>query len=132
MTLLRMSMIHMMMITTRVCWEICPHCFLFKATLSCSRLMDASAWLSHNSAIVNSAMKKPCLCLLWRPRCIVLTHFIAHHKKKRLGVNDKQLDLLRPKFRPNTCLIGLRWPSIVYCKIIFCNELGKTLLSNTI
>ena len=32
-----------MMITTRVCRELCPHCFLFKAKLSCSRLMDAWA-----------------------------------------------------------------------------------------
>lgn len=120
-----MSMIYMMMITTRVCRELCPHCFLFKATLSCSRLMDASARLSHNSAIVNPAMKKPRLCLLWRPRCIVLTHFIAHHKKNRPGVNDKQLDLLRRKFCPNVCFIGLRWPSIVNCKIIFGNESEK-------
>ena len=32
-----------MMITTRVCRELCPHCFLFKATLSCSRVMDVLA-----------------------------------------------------------------------------------------
>ena len=63
---------------------------------------------------------------------VLYWHILLHITKKRLGVNDKQLDLLRRKFHPNVCLIGLRWPSIVYCKIIFCNESGKTLLSNTI
>ena len=91
-----------MMITTRVCRELCPHCFLFKAKLSCSRLMDALAQSLLCSC--QSAMKKPRLCLLRPHSCVVLTHCIAH--RTRFGVNDKQLDLLRRKSRPNVCFMG--------------------------
>ena len=66
-----------MMITTRVCRELCSHCFLFKATLSCSRVMDVLAQSGWVLALQLSICDEE-TSVLFVEDTQLLTHFIAH------------------------------------------------------